>query len=156
DLSRTAAAEKIRQIIEASGYVFAALGQFLRDDRHRVKVLLGNHDVELAYPEVWEVARQAILAGAPGAAARLEFFNTRTTYNPHVNGFTVHMEHGNAGDRWNEINYAPLFQDVETGTQTFAYPRGTKLVYEPMNDFKESYQFVDVLKPEMPAVPLIL
>jgi UDP-2,3-diacylglucosamine pyrophosphatase LpxH len=156
DLSRVAAAEKMRHIVEGSRHVFAALGQFLRDGRHAIKVLLGNHDVELAYPEVWDLTRQAILAQAPGAVGRLELFSKRTTYNPQVNGVTVHIEHGNAGDRWNEINYVPLFQDIETGTHTFAYPQGTKLVYETMNGFKESYQFVDVLKPEMPAVPLIL
>src|SRR5262249_36493346 len=117
---------------------------------------LGNHDVELAYPEVWAEVRQAILAEAPDAAGRVEFFNTRATYNPRVGGVTVHVEHGNAGDRGNEINYVPLFQAVETGTNTFAYPPGTKLVYETMNGFKETFQFVDVLKPEMPAVPLAL
>jgi UDP-2,3-diacylglucosamine pyrophosphatase LpxH len=156
DLSRAAALGKIRQIVQGSVHVFADLGQFLRDPRHQLKVLLGNHDVELGYPEVWAEARQAILARAPDAAGRLEFFNTRTTYNPRVNGVTVHVEHGNAGDLWNEINYVPLFQDVETGTKTFAYPPGTKLVYETMNGFKESYRFVDLLKPEMPAVPLTL
>jgi UDP-2,3-diacylglucosamine pyrophosphatase LpxH len=156
DLSRPTAVEKIGKIVGGSGHVFAALSRFLRDERHSAKVLLGNHDVELAYPEVWDKVRRAILAEAPEADGRLVFFNTRTTYNPRVNGVTVHIEHGNVGDRWNEINYVPLFQDVETGTRTFAYPPGTKFVYETINGFKESYRFVDMLKPEMPSVPLIL
>jgi len=42
------------------------------------------------------------------------------------------------------------------GTKEFSYPHGTKLVYDIMNDFKEEFRFVDLLKPEMPAVVLIL
>src|SRR5205807_7627925 len=53
-------------------------------------------------------------------------------------------------------NYKTLFNDAETGTQDFSYPPGTTLVYDIMNGFKDKLKFVDLLKPEMPAVVLIL
>jgi UDP-2,3-diacylglucosamine pyrophosphatase LpxH len=153
DLSRTVALAKIQRIVKGSAEVFRSIGSVLADGRHRIKILLGNHDAEIAYPEVWATLRDAIAADA---GDRLELFNTRVTYNAEINGVVVHVEHGNAGDPWNSINYQPLFNDAEIGTTNFAYPPGTKFVYETMNQFKEELKFVDLLKPEVPAVPLLL
>jgi UDP-2,3-diacylglucosamine pyrophosphatase LpxH len=160
DLSRGVALKKIKAIVANSPTVFNDLGTFLKDSRHKLKILPGNHDVELAYPEVGQVLRDAILQSAPGAEDRLDLFGppsaTRTTYRPKINGVLVQIEHGNVGDPWNSLNYTTLFNDAETGTMEFSYPPGTKMVYGIMNDFKEKLSFVDLLKPEMPAVVLIL
>jgi UDP-2,3-diacylglucosamine pyrophosphatase LpxH len=156
DLSRKTAKKKIDEIVTKSPSVFKDLGTFLGDPRHRLKILLGNHDVELAYPEVGKVLHDAILPSPAQGADRYELFDKRTTYNPTVNGVLVHIEHGNRGDQWNWLNYDPLFRDAELGTEKFKYPPGTKLVYETMNAFKEKLRFVDLLKPEMPAVILLL
>ena len=153
DLSRPAAQDKIRRIVKGSADVFRIIGSVLADGRHRIRVLLGNHDAEMAYPEVWAVLRDAM---APDAGERLKLFDERTTYNVPMNGAVVHIEHGNADDPWNAINYQPLFHDAETGTANFSYPPGTKFVYETINQFKEELKFVDLLKPEVPAVPLLL
>jgi UDP-2,3-diacylglucosamine pyrophosphatase LpxH len=156
DLSRGTAVEKIKNIVTKSPAVFTGLGNFLGDSRHMLKILLGNHDVELAYPEVGQVLRDAIFPPGTNGADRYELLNRRTTYNPNVNGVLVSIEHGNRGDEWNWLNYTALFRDAELGTTKFKYPAGTKLVYETMNAFKEKLRFVDLLKPEMPAVLLLL
>ncbi len=156
DLSRTTARKKIEDIVTKSPSVFRDLGTFLSDPRHKLTILLGNHDVELAYPEVGKVLREAILSSSPKAADRYELLDKRTSHNPTVNGVLVHIEHGNRGDEWNWLNYDPLFIDAELGTKKFKYPPGTKLVYETMNAFKVKLRFVDLLKPEMPAVILLL
>jgi UDP-2,3-diacylglucosamine pyrophosphatase LpxH len=156
DWSRAAALAKMREIVAGSAGVFRALGEFLGDPRHRLKVLLGNHDVELAYQEVGAVLRDAVLDAAPGAGDRFELIDRRTTYNPRVNGVLIHLEHGNATDPWNSINYTDLFNDAEQQTGGFTYPPGTRFVYQTMNRFKEQLRFVDVLKPEVPSVPLLL
>ena len=160
DLSRQAALQKIKDIVAKSPTVFSGLGNFLKDSRHRLKILPGNHDVELAYPEVGQVLRNAILQTVPDANDRFDLFGppsaTRTTYRPKINGILIQIEHGNEGDPFNSLNYTKLFNDAETDTEEFAYPPGTELVYDIMNGFKEKFNFVDVLKPEMPAVPIIL
>lgn len=160
DLSRETALKKIKAIVAKSPTVFNDLGIFLSDSRHKLKILPGNHDVELAYPEVGQVLRDAILQSAPGAEDRLDLFgppkSSRTTHRPTINGVQVWIEHGNEGDPFNSLVYQTLFTDAETGTKKFSYPPGTTLVYDIMNDFKETLRFVDLLKPEMPAVLLIL
>lgn len=155
-IGRETALKKIGEITQASAYAFEIFGKFLSNPEHRMVVLLGNHDVELAYPEVWAKVEKAILASAPGAGDRLELVGLRNTYRPRINGLMAHIEHGNADDPWNALDYGRLFNDSETCAKKFAYPPGTDFVFDVMNDFKEHFRFVDLLKPEMPAVPLIL
>jgi len=160
NLSRETALEKIKDIVAKSPTVFSSLGNFLGDARHKLKILPGNHDVELAYPEVGKVLRDAILKSVPKAADRFDLFgppdSIRTTHTPKINGIQVQIEHGNEGDPFNSLHYTTLFNDAEKGTKEFSYPPGTLLVYDIMNGFKEEFRFVDLLKPEMPAVVLIL
>ncbi|HEV7397525.1 MAG TPA: metallophosphoesterase [Pyrinomonadaceae bacterium] len=156
DLTRPTALRKIKEIVAGSEEVFSSIGKFLDQSQHELKILLGNHDVELAYPEVGGELKRAILKFAPDAESRILLFDRRTTYNPRVNGVLLHIEHGNGGDPWNALDYSAIFRDAELNTQDFAYPPGTALVYEVMNGFKEDLRFVDLLKPEIPAVPLLL
>jgi UDP-2,3-diacylglucosamine pyrophosphatase LpxH len=160
DLSRATALTKINSIVTGSSRFFDDLGRVLQKPNNKIVILPGNHDVELAYPEVGKVLRNAILKAVPDADDRIQLFDSnqarRTTHIPTIGGVKVRVEHGNEGDPWNSLNYLPLFTDAETHTNTFSYPPGTKLVYETMNEFKEIFRFVDLLKPEMPAVILIL
>jgi hypothetical protein len=54
------ALEKARRIATAHKPVLDALGGFLLKHSNTIVVLLGNHDVELAYNEVWNVVQSAI------------------------------------------------------------------------------------------------
>jgi len=96
--------------------------------QHQIKVLLGNHDVELAYDDTWKPIQDAILGAAPaGAGARLQFLNRRITDNFRVNNVLVHVEHGNIADPFNSINYGPLFEDAEKNTKRFLILREQNL-----------------------------
>ncbi|HXN74442.1 MAG TPA: metallophosphoesterase [Candidatus Acidoferrales bacterium] len=151
---REQALSKITEIVQGNVRVFKALATFLGKSNTRLVVLLGNHDVELAYDEVWSVVEKALLSSG-GDKTRLQFINRATQYNFSVGGAKVHVEHGNIGDPFNEILYKKLFEDAETSSG-FQFPPGTRFVYEVMNKFKEQLRFVDLLKPEMPTVPLLL
>ena len=151
---RQQALTKIEEIVRGNQRAFLALAGFLAKPQTRLVILLGNHDVELAYDEVWAVVEKMLLS-AGGQEERIKFINRNTQYNFTLNKVTVHVEHGNAGDPFNEILYRELFDDAEKNTG-FSFPPGTQFVYEVMNNFKEQLRFVDLLKPEMPVVPLLL
>jgi UDP-2,3-diacylglucosamine pyrophosphatase LpxH len=160
-VDRAQASEKMTRIVTAyKDTVFHAIGRFLGSPDHRVTVLLGNHDIELAFPEVWKGLADAILesagADASGRLSSLALDRTRLTYVRAVGGVLVHIEHGNADDPYNGMNYQTLFHDVERHTSDFEYPPGTRLVYDIMNRHKREFRFVDLLKPEVPAVPFLL
>jgi UDP-2,3-diacylglucosamine pyrophosphatase LpxH len=88
-------AGKIGHIIAAHREWFDALGAFLREPGRRVTFLIGNHDLELAFPAVRDRVRRAL--GAPAGAVR---FCTRRAYRPLAD---VEIEHGCQFDPWNVI-----------------------------------------------------
>ncbi|CAD6532451.1 hypothetical protein LMG28727_02938 [Paraburkholderia kirstenboschensis] len=128
---------------------------------HRLVLLLGNHDVELALPAVRTRLRHLL---DPNDQARLEFIYDGEAY---INGNLL-VEHGNRYDRFNQIDHSQLRQErsmasrglggkLERSDRYFQPPPGTLLVIHVINRLKSKYRFVDLLKPETEAViPLLL
>jgi len=149
------AARRFEDIVGRDRALFDALRGFAGRGG-RLTLLLGNHDVELALPHVRrELLR---LLGAEGPS-RVTFLYDGEAY---AVGDAL-IEHGNRYDGFNVIDQDALRrvrslqsrgQDVPKGT--FTPPAGSRLVASIMNQIKEHYPFVDLLKPETEAVVPIL
>src|SRR6266404_1702774 len=113
--SRAAAQEKIKRIVAAppNKQVWEGFQAFLAaDERNRIDILLGNHDVELVFEEV-----QTTLAAAMAEPERLErvrFLTDRLSY-PRliVGGVHVHVEHGFQYDPFNWYDHNKLIQATQ-------------------------------------------
>lgn len=136
---------------------FDALGRFLAGG-HRLVVLLGNHDVELALPSVKRAFEGAINATPDHD---LEFVDGAEAY---IVGDAL-IEHGNRYDEWNVVDYAGLvrlraFQSRRQAVppdRAFKLSAGSEMVGSVINPVKTKYKFVDLLKPEVDAVvPMLL
>lgn len=156
--------QKLDRVMErtrgASGRgVFEALADLAK--KHRLTLLLGNHDVELGLPQVRRHLCQKI-DPKPGC---LSFIYDGEAYT--IGRLLI--EHGNRYDRWNMINHSGLRQERSMHSRGlpvsedlrerlyFLPPAGTHLVIHFMNRIKARYRFVDLLKPEDSAViPLLL
>ena len=109
----------------------------------QVTFILGNHDLELTLPKPQGLLRRTL---GPG---RVQFlFDNK----PLVIG-SVLIEHGNQYDGWNAVKYAALrrIQSAVSRGETpekFPEPPGSRLVVELMNEMKQQFRFVDLLKPE--------
>jgi UDP-2,3-diacylglucosamine pyrophosphatase LpxH len=145
----------LRSIVARDQGVFDALAAFLAAG-HRLVILLGNHDVELALPQV-----RAVLIDALGAEGRdFTFIHDGEAY---VVGDAL-IEHGNDYDDWNRVNFAQLrriraalSRRSMEGLDFFEPPAGSHMVADIINPIKEHYKFVDLLKPETSAsFPLLL
>ncbi|HYY57646.1 MAG TPA: metallophosphoesterase, partial [Pyrinomonadaceae bacterium] len=159
------AVTKLNQIAERTRNtdgrgVFEALKDFLAA-KHRLTLILGNHDIELSLPAVR--ARLVQLLG--GETARLRFLYDGEAYTIG----RVLIEHGNRYDRWNMIGHSGLRQErsmrsrglpleeAEREERYFIPPAGTYLVIHFMNRIKARYRFIDLLKPEDSSmIPLLL
>ncbi len=149
----TAAEARLQQIV--NGYdaqVFLELRRLLTRG-HTLRILLGNHDLELALPKVKEV-----LAAALGIAPH----NLWLRSDAYTVGGAV-IVHGNQYDAWNKVDYEALARYAAWSENPigppprFSPPPGSCLVIEVMNPLKERYPFVDLLKPEEESViPLLL
>ena len=144
-------------IAQRNQSVFTALANLQRRG-HTLTLVLGNHDVELAFPAV----RQALgtLLGVPPGGA-LRFFHDGEAYRV---GDAL-IEHGNRYDRFNVVDHDALRRVCALQSRGQAVPEelrmpapvGSQLVAELMNPIKGAYPFIDLLKPESTAaVPVLL
>jgi UDP-2,3-diacylglucosamine pyrophosphatase LpxH len=142
------------------GAVFDALAGFL-DRGHRLTILLGNHDIELAWPEV-----RAAFEKRLSTRKQTPAFNLRWLYDGEalIVGDAL-IEHGNRYDPANFVDHQRLRRVRELRSRRlharegdiFYPPMGSRLVAEIMNPIKKDYPFIDLLKPESePLIALLL
>jgi UDP-2,3-diacylglucosamine pyrophosphatase LpxH len=137
--------------------VFTSLRNFLARG-HTLTVLLGNHDVELSFPDVRRTLQQEL---GLNHANQLQFLYDGEAY---VIG-DVLIEHGNRYDEFNTNDYNALRVVRSLQSRRIDVPErnrlvpsaGSELVATVINPLKEKYPFLDLLKPETEAVvPLLL
>jgi UDP-2,3-diacylglucosamine pyrophosphatase LpxH len=139
------------------GAVFDALAALL-DAGHRLTILVGNHDIELTWPEV-RAAFEKRVWQSPNKKSH--HFNLRWLFDGEalVVGDAL-IEHGNRYDPANFVDHARLQQVRELRSRhlfgleagVFHPPVGSRLVAEVINPVKKDYPFIDLLKPESEAV----
>ena len=152
-----AACAKLQTIADRDPRFFHGLGAFL-DKNHRLTLLTGNHDIELALPAMRRKLKEVI-----GVKPHhdFEFLCNGEAY---AVGEAL-IEHGNRYDQWNVVDYDGLrrISSLLSRRQpipdkySFQPSAGSKMVCWVINKIKEDYKFVDLLKPETDvAVPLLL
>jgi UDP-2,3-diacylglucosamine pyrophosphatase LpxH len=140
------------------GQIWDALADFVKVDGRALIVVIGNHDLELAFPTVQQAIVRRLAGENLTARARIEFSTTGAGYSCLVGNATVFCTHGNEVDPWNYVRYEDLSKvarRLNTGrsvTQEEWEPNaGTKMVKEVMNEVKRRYAWIDLLKPEIQA-----
>ncbi|HZF51627.1 MAG TPA: metallophosphoesterase [Polyangiaceae bacterium] len=138
--------------------LYKNLGDLL-DRGGRCVVLPGNHDPEVAHPSFREdlLAKAGRPPNHPGLTV-----HTRGPWRTNIGPREIVVGHGHRHDPWNDIH--PDTVEAALQGQPAALPPGSRLVTEVLNAFKNArdergalrFPFVDLLKPEVPAVPLLL
>lgn len=158
------AADKLRAIFEDDAFrpVWDALERFTWIEGCVLALVLGNHDVELALPDVREALLARLCGGDEGARGRVRIaMDDEDGYACEVGGQRVLCLHGNQVDPWNPIDFRALREvsgALASGKKPPAWEpnAGTRLVVDVMNGVKMDFAFVDLLKPETRAVPFVL
>ncbi|MCC6528504.1 MAG: metallophosphoesterase [Polyangiaceae bacterium] len=144
------------------GEVFDALARFL-DAGHRLTVLIGNHDIELTWPEV-RAAFERRLRESHKKTNRAFDLRWLLDGEALIVGDAL-IEHGNRYDPANFVDHERLRHLRELRSRRlygrergiFHPPVGSRLVAEVMNPVKKDYPFIDLLKPESePLFALLL
>lgn len=151
ELDRARAAAQARAIVAApeSAAVLQAFGRVLSQGGE-VIIRLGNHDVELAVPEVQEIFRAA-MEQPPAVAARLVFQLGDAPAILDVGGARILVTHGEHSDNWNKVDYGRLLR-----LDRFRYAAGSVLVKQVMNPITRQHglRFVSLLKPDFQGAAL--
>jgi UDP-2,3-diacylglucosamine pyrophosphatase LpxH len=137
--------------------VFNALREFTATDNRQLIVNLGNHDLEFVLPWVREALINVLSGGNPAARGRITLALDGAGVLMRVGGARVLCVHGNEVDPWNVADYEHIRRigrDLMQGrgVEPWVPNGGSQLVSEVMNPLKRDYPFIDLLKPEMPAV----
>lgn len=138
--------------------LYKNLGEILKAGGQCV-VLPGNHDPEVAHPEFANHLLASI--GLPQNHPGL-IIHTEGPWRTRIGEREIIVGHGHRNDPWNDIDPANVTAALN-GAQC-PLPPGSRLVTEVLNPFKQAldpagkmrFPFLDLLKPEMPAVPLLL
>jgi len=133
--------------------VFAALAKFVASG-HGLTILLGNHDVELALPDV----QDALLSDIGATRRQVLFFDDGRAYRV---GKAL-IEHGNRYDGANENDWDGLRAIASAHSRNEA-PKtrlkvsfGSQIVERVVCLIKRSYPFIDLLQPQGELVALLL
>lgn len=138
----------------ASGHpaVFQALRRFVSAG-HTLTLLVGNHDVELLWTEVWGLLAEALCPrGARGRLVRQRFCHT---VGSGQRG-RVYIEHGQERDPSNRYGLpdAPMFANDHRGLRRIQRCWGTLFVDKVFNQLEPTYWFIDNIKPQTRALQL--
>lgn len=146
---------------DAFAPVFHALGRFARTPGRLLVLGLGNHDVELALPQVQEWLLRALCGDDAAARGRVLWAMDGRGFTAQVGAARVFCSHGNEVDAWNLVDHQALGRVADAQARGQAPPpwdpnAGTQLVIDVMNGIKRRFPFVDLLKPETRVVPPLL
>lgn len=128
---------------------------------HRILVVPGNHDPELALAEVQRVLREWI---DPAGKAQIAFHVGAAPWEIGVGGRRVLGTHGHLGDPCNSISVDAVLAAQHRGDATCALPPGSTFVCDVINPFRRAshangerrFPFVDLIKPDLAAALLVL
>jgi UDP-2,3-diacylglucosamine pyrophosphatase LpxH len=158
------AEEALGRIVTQFPSIWQALAKFVDAAQHRLVLVIGNHDIELAYPNVQQAIVTLLAKGDEVRRGRIDFVTSGVGYRCEVAraGSTpvrVLCVHGNEFDSWNAVSPESMNRLVRAGvlgtdSALTAEPpnAGTMLVKDVMNDVKAEWPFVDLLKPELESV----
>jgi len=143
--------------------IWNALADFVKKKNRTLIFILGNHDLELAFPQVQRLIRKHLADNDLTAQARIEFSTIGAGYACRVGNATIYCTHGNEVDEWNFTRYEDLSKASRRlsagrslGQSEWRPSAGTKMVRDVMNEVKLKYRWVDLLKPEMSAAVSVL
>lgn len=143
--------------------IWAALAEFVKTPGRTLVIVLGNHDIEMAFPPVQRLLLSRLAGDDALARGRVEFSTAGAGYACTVGGARIFCVHGNEVDIWNYNRYEDLarvsrrLNAAQPLEQRQWRPNaGTKMVKEVMNGIKRQYAWIDLLKPEKEAAARIL
>ena len=163
-LDPNGAREKLERIFKDPAFApfWQALRAFAQTPNRWVAVTLGNHDVELALPEVRERFLYELSGDDLAARGRVALVFDGTGYPCTVGKAQVLCVHGNNADIVNVVDHNALRRVVydmnySRSPKDWEPNGGTRMVIDVLNSIKTTLPVLDFLKPESKAVaPVIL
>jgi UDP-2,3-diacylglucosamine pyrophosphatase LpxH len=159
------AASAVQRIMDDPSFsgIWSALADFVKKPNRTLIICIGNHDIELALPQVQRLIFTRLAGEDKVARSQIQFSTVGAGYTCNVGTARVFCTHGNEVDSWNFVRYedlSRLARRLNTGRTMDASEwlpnAGTRMVKDIMNQVKRRYAWIDLLKPETQAATGVL
>ena len=150
----------VERIMEDESFlpIWDALAAFVKLPGRSLVIVIGNHDIEIAFPPVQRLVLSRLAGENLEARARIEFSTAGAGFSCQVGGARVYCIHGNEVDAWNYNRYEDLAKvarrmnaGLSLSQDEWQPNAGTRMVKDVMNAVKRRYAWIDLLKPETAA-----
>jgi len=147
----------VKGIMEDKSFsrIWDALAAFVEKERCTLVFVIGNHDIEIAFPPVQSLILWRLAGDDLVKRSRIVFSTIGAGYTCTVGNAKVYCTHGNEVDAWNYNRYedlAKVARRLNAGRSLDANEwspnAGTQMVKDVMNEVKQTYKWIDLLKPE--------
>jgi UDP-2,3-diacylglucosamine pyrophosphatase LpxH len=120
----------------------AALRSFVSAPERSITYMMGNHDLEIAFPRVQEFLRSAV--GGPDHRDRVRF----VVYEPYYElPGGVRIYHGNQFEALNSVNPRKLFITEGVPAPCLNLPWGSVFLLKVLLPFKEQRPYINLVQP---------
>lgn len=159
-VATTDAVATIKRIMADTSFcsVWDALAKFVRTDRRTLVIVIGNHDIEMSFSGVQRQVLERLAGDDAAARGRVVFSTMGAGYGCTVGNSRIFCTHGNEVDDWNLNRYEDLARlgrrlnsDRSMSMDEWEANAGTRMVKDVMNQVKQRYAWIDLLKPENSA-----
>lgn len=155
---------RLWRVIDGHPALFDALARWLGDERNRLVIVKGNHDLEW----FWKMVRDGLRMELARKIARVEGIDLvdvlRDRVVPHITFVDdaiaidrVYIEHGHRHDRLTKVVGKPsdTYGDAR-GEQQLNIPFGSFFNRYLINRIEASYPFIDNVRPQESILPLLI
>ena len=147
---------RMKAILDAHPNVFSALSEIASTRDLSLTVMGGNHDLELAFPEVRQPLEETL-------GRVLSWMVHGEALRIHVGNCRVLIEHGDLFDDWNRVDHGPLIVAVRLASRKadvasleFAPPPGSGIVTCFVEKVRRDHPWIGWIKPEKEVLVPIL
>ncbi len=133
---------KLARCLEGHPVAVKALREFLAAPERRITYMMGNHDLEIAFPRVQELLRSAV--EGPNHRNRLHY----VVYEPYYDlPGGVRIYHGNQFEALNRVNPRKLFITEGVLAPYLNLPWGSVFLLKVLMPFKEKRPYITEVQP---------
>ncbi|MFH1531613.1 MAG: hypothetical protein ABIK09_12870 [Pseudomonadota bacterium] len=133
---------KLSRCLNGHPAFLAALRAFVAAPERRLTYMMGNHDLEIAFPMVQELLRSAV--GGPDHRDRIHF----VVYEPYYElPGGVRIFHGNQFEALNQVNPRKLFITEGVPAPCLNLPWGSVFLLKVLLPFKEQRPYINLVQP---------
>ncbi len=133
---------KLTRCLDGHPEFLAALRYFVAAPDRRLTYMMGNHDLEIAFPRVQEFLRSAV--GGPDHLDRIRF----VVYEPYYElPGGIRIYHGNQFEALNRVNPRKLFITEGVPAPCLNLPWGSVFLLKVLLPFKEKRPYINLVQP---------